>query len=184
VPGKTNTVSLGLWVPSSYDPRAGRPEPPVKPEMIAHQQPARQSRGHESQADPGRGRLDEARRLGDRAVESSPRHPGFAAHALHLLGDIATHPDRFDAERGEAHYRKALALAEPRSIRTLLAHCHLGLGKLYRRTEKQEQAHEHLSIADGDVSRDGHVYREMDIGFWLEKTEAEMQERNDSDETE
>src|SRR5207245_7299578 len=31
------------------------------------------------------GRLDEARRLCDRAVESSPRHPGFAAHALHLL---------------------------------------------------------------------------------------------------
>ena len=32
--------------------------------------------------------------------------PGYAAQALHLLGDIATHPDRFDAERGEAHYRR------------------------------------------------------------------------------
>jgi hypothetical protein len=36
------------------------------------------------------------------------------AHALHLLGDVATHSDRFDAERGEAHYRQALSLAEPR----------------------------------------------------------------------
>src|SRR5215813_1815968 len=27
--------------------------------------------------------------------------PGDAAQVLHLLGDIATHPDRFDAERGE-----------------------------------------------------------------------------------
>jgi len=38
------------------------------------------------------GRLDEARSLGDRAVESSAGHHGFTAHALHLLGDIATHP--------------------------------------------------------------------------------------------
>src|SRR5215831_19870990 len=41
------------------------------------------------------GRFDEAQRLGARALASSPRHPGFAAQALHLLGDIATHPDRF-----------------------------------------------------------------------------------------
>ena len=31
------------------------------------------------------------RRLGDRAVESAWRQPGFTAHALYLLGDIATH---------------------------------------------------------------------------------------------
>jgi tetratricopeptide (TPR) repeat protein len=36
------------------------------------------------------GRLDEARRLGDRAVETSQHQPGFAAHALRLLGDVAT----------------------------------------------------------------------------------------------
>jgi hypothetical protein len=51
------------------------------------------------------GRLDEARRFSDRAVECSPRQPGFLAHAVHLLGDISTHPDRFDAKSGEAHYR-------------------------------------------------------------------------------
>jgi len=113
------------------------------------------------------GRLDEARRLGDRAVEYSPSHPGFAAHALHLLGDIATHPDRFDAERGEAHYRQALALAEPRGMRPLVAHCHLGLGTLYRRTGKREQARDHLTTATA-------MYREMDMRFWLEPAEAEI----------
>ncbi len=113
------------------------------------------------------GRLEEARRLGDRAVESSPRHPGLAAHALHLLGDIATHPDRFDAERGEAHYRKALALAEPRGMRPLVAHCHLGLGKLCRRTAKRDQAREHLNTATA-------MYREMDMGLWLAQVEAEL----------
>jgi tetratricopeptide (TPR) repeat protein len=115
------------------------------------------------------GRLDDARRLGDRAVESAPRQPGVAAHALHLLGDVATHPDRFDAERGEAHYGQALALAEPRGMRPLVAHCHLGLGKLYRRTDKREQATEHLITATT-------MYREMDMRFWLEQAEAEMRE--------
>jgi len=115
------------------------------------------------------GRLDEARSLADGAVESCPGHPGFAAYALHLLGDIATHPDRFDAERGEAHYRKALALAEPRGMRPLVAHCHFGLGKLSRRTDKREQAREHLITATT-------MYRERGMTYWLEKAEAEMKE--------
>src|SRR5438046_2941396 len=113
------------------------------------------------------GRLDEAQRLGDRALESSPRQPGFAAHALRLLGDIATHPDRFDADSGQAHYRQALALAEPRGMRPLVAHCHLGLGKLYERTGKREQAHEHLTAATT-------MYHEMDMQFWQGKAEDEL----------
>ena len=110
------------------------------------------------------GRVDEARRLGDRAVESSPRHPGFAAHGLQLLGDVAIHPDRFDAERGEAHYRQALALAEPRGMRPLVAHCHLGLAKLYRSTGQREQAQEHLTLATT-------MYAEMGMRFWLDELE-------------
>ncbi len=115
------------------------------------------------------GRLDEARRLGDRAVESLPSQPGPAAHALHLLGDIATHPDRFDAESAETHYRQALALAEPRGMRPVVAHCHLGLSKLYQRTGSRELAREHLATATT-------MYREMDMRYWLEQAEAEMAE--------
>jgi tetratricopeptide (TPR) repeat protein len=113
------------------------------------------------------GRLDEARHLGDRAVDSSPDQPGDAAHALHLLGDIATHPDRFDAASGAAHYRKALALAEPRGMRPLVAHCHFGLGKLYRRIGKRQEGQEHLTLATT-------MYRDMDMRFWLEQAEAEL----------
>jgi tetratricopeptide (TPR) repeat protein len=108
------------------------------------------------------GRLDEARRLGDRAVESSKRQPGFAAHARCLLGDITSHPHRFDAETSAAHYREALTLAELHGMRPLVAHCHLGLGKLHRRTGKPELARENLTIATT-------MYREMDMGFWLEQ---------------
>ena len=108
------------------------------------------------------GRLDEARRLGHRSVESAQPHPGFAAHALCLLGDIMTHPDRFDAESGAAHYREALALAEMRGMRPLVAHCHLGLGKLFRRIGEREHAQENLTAATT-------MYREMDMDFWLKQ---------------
>jgi tetratricopeptide (TPR) repeat protein len=111
------------------------------------------------------GRLDDARRLGDRAVASSPRQPGFAAYALHLLGDVATDGDRFDAETGEENYRKALLLAEPRGMCPLIAHCHAGLAKLYRRTGKQRRAEEHFTTATT-------MYREMGMTYW--QAEAEM----------
>ena len=113
------------------------------------------------------GRLDEARAPGATARSNSRRVARFVAYALQLLGDIAIHPDRFDAESGEAHYREALALAEPRGMRPLVAHCHLGLGKLYARTGQREQAHEHLATATT-------MYREMDMRFWLEQAEAEI----------
>jgi hypothetical protein len=54
-------------------------------------------------------------------------------------------------------------------MRPLLAHCHLGLGKLYRRIGKQHEAQEHLTTATT-------MYREMDMRFWLEQAEAEMRQ--------
>jgi tetratricopeptide (TPR) repeat protein len=106
--------------------------------------------------------LDDAQRLAERSLESSKRQPGFAAHALHLLGDVATHSDRFDAESGAARYREALALAQQRGMRPLIAHCHRGLGKLYRRIGKPELAQENLSAATT-------MYREMEMDFWLDQ---------------
>jgi hypothetical protein len=52
-------------------------------------------------------------------------------------------------------------------MRPLTAHCHLGLGKLYRRTEKREQAQEHLTTATK-------MYRDMGMTYWLEKATAEL----------
>jgi tetratricopeptide (TPR) repeat protein len=112
-------------------------------------------------------RVDEARRLGTCVVESFPSQLGHAAHALHLLGDIATHPDRFDAERGEALYRQALALAEPRGMRPLVAHCHLGLGTLYAKVGQQQQARAELCAAI-------ELYHSMDMTFWLPQAEAAL----------
>jgi tetratricopeptide (TPR) repeat protein len=114
------------------------------------------------------GRRDEARRLTDRALEFCSSQPGFTAHALHLLGDIAAHPDQFDAERGETHYRQALALAEGLGMQPLVAHCHLGLGHISRRTGAHERAQEHIATATT-------MYRDLGMTHWLEQAEAGLQ---------
>ena len=54
-------------------------------------------------------------------------------------------------------------------MRPLVAHCHLGLGKLDRRTGKRQQAQEHLTTA-------ATMYREMDMGFWLRPGETHLSE--------
>ena len=59
-------------------------------------------------------------------------------------------------------------------MRPLVAHCHLGLGKLYRRTGDQAKAQEHLTTATT-------MYREMDMTFWLEQAEAVLSRRSSHD---
>ena len=114
------------------------------------------------------GRIDEAASHAREALALTRRlgARGSEAHALCLAGDVAS---TGGAEDAEGYYREALALAGELGMRPLVAHCHLGLGKLYRRTGKREQAREHLTTATT-------MYREMDMRFWLEQAEAEMRE--------
>jgi hypothetical protein len=51
------------------------------------------------------------------------------------------------------------------SRHALVAHCHLGLSKLYRRIGQREPAQDHLTTAAA-------MYSEMDMRFWLDKAEA------------
>ena len=92
---------------------------------------------------------------------------GYEAWALRLLGEIAPRRDPPDVETAEGHYRQAMALAEELGMRPLIAHCHLGLGKLSRRTGDRSKVEEHLTTAMT-------MYREMDMGFWLAQAEAEL----------
>jgi class 3 adenylate cyclase/tetratricopeptide (TPR) repeat protein len=94
-------------------------------------------------------------------------HRGSEAWALRLLGEIASHHDRPDVATAEAHYGAAVALASELGMRPLVAHCHLGLGTLYRRMDKRDDARDHLTTATA-------MYREMNMIYWLEQAEAEM----------
>jgi tetratricopeptide (TPR) repeat protein len=115
------------------------------------------------------GRVQEAAACAANAVESARERGerGFEAWALRLHAEIALAAQPSDAAAAEERYREAKVRAGALEMRPLLAHCHLGLGKLYRRTGKHEQAREHLAIATT-------MFREMEMQFWPEQAEAEI----------
>jgi tetratricopeptide (TPR) repeat protein len=112
------------------------------------------------------GRIDEAASHAREALALTRRlgARGSEAPALCLAGDVAS---AGGAEDAEGYYREALALAGELGMRPIIAHCHLGLGKLDRRTSQSEQAQEHLTTATT-------MYREMGMTYWLEQAEAKM----------
>ncbi|MGH8064164.1 MAG: ATP-binding protein [Candidatus Entotheonellia bacterium] len=116
------------------------------------------------------GRLAEALTQAERALEFSRTHRerAHAAYALRLLGEIAAQRDPPGVESAGAHYRQALALAQERGMRPLQAHCHRchrGLGTLYAKIDRPEQACTELSAAID-------LYRAMDMTLWLPQAEA------------
>ena len=113
------------------------------------------------------GRFDDAAAQATQAlaIARAGKEPGHEAYALRLLGEIVRHQPAPNVETARRHYHDALALATELAMRPLVAHCHLGLGKLYRRTGKREQAQEHLTTATT-------MYREMGMTDWLEQAEG------------
>ena len=90
---------------------------------------------------------------------------GYQAWIHRLLGEVAE--ESAERIRARACYQKALALADELGMRPLAAHCHLGLGRLQRRTADHPVTRERLSRA-------ATMYRDMDMSFWLEQAEAEL----------
>jgi class 3 adenylate cyclase/tetratricopeptide (TPR) repeat protein len=115
------------------------------------------------------GRLEQATRTAQHALSLARerRERGFEAWILRLQAEIAGVSGR--GEDANAVYRVALALANELEMRPLVAHCHLGLGKLYRRTDNRVQAQEHLATATT-------LYREMGMTYWLEKVEQAVRD--------
>jgi tetratricopeptide (TPR) repeat protein len=116
------------------------------------------------------GQPAEARDLAERALGLARQRVqrNMEAHILYLLGAIdAETPRDGDRAAAEHHHTAAITLADELGMRPLVAHCHLGLGKLYRRTGQRYQPQEHLTTATT-------MYREMGMTYWLEKAEAEL----------
>jgi class 3 adenylate cyclase/tetratricopeptide (TPR) repeat protein len=108
------------------------------------------------------GRPEDARVCAGRALPLTRERGqrGWQARMLRLVAELTV------PEQADGPYRDALALAEQLEMRPLVAHCHLGLGKLYRHAGKRQEAQEHLNTATT-------MYREMGMTYWLEKAEAE-----------
>jgi len=115
------------------------------------------------------GRLDEAYTQAQYTLEFSRAHQerGHEAYALRLLSEFHAHHHPPEVEPAETHYRQALTLAEALGMRPLQAHCHRGLGTLYSQIGWVECAHAELTMAI-------HLYRTMEMTFWLPQAEAAL----------
>jgi tetratricopeptide (TPR) repeat protein len=125
------------------------------------------------------GRCDEAWQHVHQALDLARQQKarGDEALALHQLGTVYAHAAPPDVTQAEAHYQEALALAEELGMRPLVAHCHLGLGMLYAKIGRPEQARPDLSTAIA-------LYRAMDMAFWLLQAEAALAQVCGSEEPE
>jgi class 3 adenylate cyclase/tetratricopeptide (TPR) repeat protein len=100
------------------------------------------------------GRSKDARSIAEQALAltRAAGHRVCEPWALYLLGEIGSR----DEEPGrDSSYAEALALADKLGMRPLAAHCHLGLGKLWRRAD-DKAAHAHLAEAAS-------LFRQMQI---------------------
>jgi tetratricopeptide (TPR) repeat protein len=117
------------------------------------------------------GRLEEAHALAEHTLALTRAHQerGNEAYALRLLGEITARREPPERDQTGDDYRQALALAEELGMRPLVAHCHLGLGKLYATTGRRTEARVELSAALES-------YRAMEMMFWLPQAEAALAE--------
>jgi hypothetical protein len=108
----------------------------------------------------------------DRAVQAldlahAHKERGHEAWSLRLLGEIHAQHDPPAIESAEGFYRQAVALAEELRMAPLLAHSLLGIGLLYARSGRPQQARADLSTA-------ADLFRAMQMGRWLPQAEATL----------
>jgi len=115
------------------------------------------------------GRADEALSVADSAcrLAAERKERGNEAWAVRLLGEINSRTTPPQADTAETHYRRATTLASERNMRPLVAHTHLGLGRLHSRTGKASTAAAHLSAAAGQFAALG-------MALWSAAATAEL----------
>jgi tetratricopeptide (TPR) repeat protein len=92
---------------------------------------------------------------------------GREAYVLRLLGEITAARDPVDAQTGEDYFRQAIDLARQLGMRPVMAHCHLGLAILYKKTGRLDQARFEISAAID-------LYRPMRMTSWLNRAEVAL----------
>jgi tetratricopeptide (TPR) repeat protein len=128
-------------------------------------------RGWLARAVDGEGDSARALELARQAVDQAAAQQQRGIHAWnrwHLAAILARAGDP-DAE---STFREALAAAEERGMRPLQAHCHLGLGRLYRHAGRLDEARAELATAVA-------MLREMGMAFWLPEAEEELMQAAD-----
>jgi hypothetical protein len=86
---------------------------------------------------------------------------------LRVLAEVLTLRGGSSAAEAERRFGETLALSAQMGTRPMEAHCHLGLGRLYRLIGRRDEARTELSTAVA-------MLREMGMAFWLTEAQAEL----------
>jgi class 3 adenylate cyclase/tetratricopeptide (TPR) repeat protein len=115
------------------------------------------------------GCLEEAQALAERVLVLAREHKerSHQAYVLRLLGEIAAHREPPERHQAKDYYQQALALGDELGMRPLQGHCHLGLGTLYAKFGRPEEARTELAAAID-------LYRAMEMTFWLARAAAAL----------
>ncbi|HEU5319796.1 MAG TPA: tetratricopeptide repeat protein, partial [Methylomirabilota bacterium] len=110
------------------------------------------------------GRPADALRLSRRALGLACAHgeQGHQAWALRLVGEVEAQGSSPDLEQAAWAYGEALALAERLGMRPLVAHAHLGLGRLAERRGDAAGAGTHLAQARA-------LFAELGMSLWQQR---------------
>jgi class 3 adenylate cyclase/tetratricopeptide (TPR) repeat protein len=124
---------------------------------------------HLAEAYLGTGRSGDALAFATQALELARQHgeQGHEAWSLRALGEVALAQEPPRAAQAEDAFRQASALADRLGMRPLTAHCHLGLGTLYRCTGDRSRAKEHLTLARES-------FRDMTMELWATRASTEL----------
>lgn len=115
------------------------------------------------------GRREDANASAQQALELARRYQekGSETWALYLLAASQDLSGIGRAESAQQGYLAALARSEELGMRPLAAHCHLGLGQLYRLLGDTGEAREQLKQAL-------YLYREMGMQHWPKQAESAL----------
>jgi class 3 adenylate cyclase/tetratricopeptide (TPR) repeat protein len=115
------------------------------------------------------GRIEEGRGTASRSLEFAFEHEekGHEAWTLRLLGEIAAADQPGETHQAADLYHKAATLARELGMRPLRAHCHVGLGRLYRQAEHHNAAAKSFQAATI-------LFREMDATSWMVRLGLEV----------
>ena len=119
-------------------------------------------------------RIEDALSQAKLALELSHEHQerGREAWILRLIGKIHARRDHSRTDQSEQHYRQALRQANELKMRPLIAHCHLGLGRLKAELDQGDQSRKHLSTAID-------LYRSMGMSSGLQQAEDALAKTTD-----
>jgi tetratricopeptide (TPR) repeat protein len=117
------------------------------------------------------GRVAESARLADEALTLARdcREQGVEAWLLRLQAEIALARGSGETTAAGEAYRQALCLAEQLEMRPLMAHCHLGLGRVHRRVGQPMAARAELEAALA-------LFRSMGMDALVSLAETELAE--------